>query len=119
MDGKEKNKMKTVKIAEREVNALTKEELLALGYEEFNDTMRKKYPAGSPLGREVGIVIFHAFPWNTSVYDATDRMMTLFYYKRSWDASEFIDDVAKAVHEYRADMEKLGIPEEPEEGEKE
>ena len=34
--------MKTVKIAEHEVNALTKEELLALGYEEVNDTMRNK-----------------------------------------------------------------------------
>ena len=109
--------MKTVKIAEHEVNALTKEELLALGYEEVDDTMRKKYPAGSPIGREVGIVIFHALPQNTSVYDANDRLMTLFYYKRSWDAGEFIDDVAKAVQEYRADMEKLGIPEDPEEGE--
>ena len=114
-----KNKMKTVKIAEHEVNALTKEELLALGYEEVDDTMRKKYPAGSPIGREVGIVIFHALPQNTSVYDANDRLMTLFYYKRSWDAGEFIDDVAKAVQEYRADMEKLGIPEDQEEGEEE
>ena len=111
--------MKTVKIAEREVNALTKEELLALGYEEVNDTMRKNYPAGSPLGREVGEVIFRAFPWNTSVYDAANRLMTLFYYKRSWDESEFIDDVAKAVHEYRTDMEKLRVPEDPEEGEEE
>lgn len=111
--------MKTVKIAEHEVNMLTKEELLALGYEEVNDTMRKKYPAGSPLGREVGIVIFHALPQNTSVYDATDRLLTLFYYKRSWDAGEFIDDIAKAVTEYRVDMEKLGIPEDPEEGEEE
>ena len=114
-----KNKMKTVKIAEHEVNALTKEELLALGYEEVNDTMRKKYPAGSPFGREVGVVIFHVLPQNTSVYDATDRLLTLFYYKRSWDAGEFIDDIAKAVTEYRVDMEKLGIPEDPEEGEKE
>lgn len=111
--------MKTVKIAEREVNALTKEELLALGYEEVNDTMRKNYPSGSPFGREAGEVIFRAFPWNTSVYDATNKLMTLFYYKRSWDTDEFLDDVAKAVQEYRADMEKLGIPEEPEEGEKE
>ena len=109
--------MKTVKIAEHEVNMLTKEELLALGYEEVNDTMRKKYTAGSPLGREVGVVIFHALPQNTSVYDATDRLRTLFYYKRSWDASEFIDDVAKAVQEYRADMEKLGVPEDPEDPE--
>ena len=111
--------MKTVKIAEHEVNALTKEELLALGYEEVNDTMRKKYPAGSTLELEVGVVIFYALPQNTSVYDATDRLLTLFYYKRSWDAAEFIGDIAKAVQEYRADMEKLGIPEEPEEGEKE
>ena len=109
--------MKTVKIAEHEVNMLTKEELLALGYEEVNDTMRKKYPAGSPLGREVGVVIFYELPQNTSVYDATDRLLTLFYYERSWDAGEFIDDIAKAVTEYRVDMEKLGIPEEPEEGE--
>ena len=34
-----KNKMKTVKIAEHEINMLTKEELLALGYEEVNGTM--------------------------------------------------------------------------------
>ena len=115
--------MKTVKIAEHEVNMLTKEELLALGYKEVNNTMRKLYPAGSPLGREVGIVIFHllpwALPWTTSVYDASNSLMTLFYYKRSWDAGEFIDDVAKAVQEYRADMEKLGVPEDPEEGEEE
>ena len=106
--------MKTVKIAEHEVNALTKEELLALGYEEVNDTMRKNYPAGSPFGREVGEVIFRAFPWNTSVYDATNRLMTLFYYKRSWDTDEFLNRVSKAVSEYRDDMKKLGLPDDPE-----
>ena len=111
--------MKTIKIAEHEINVLTKEELLALGYREVEDTMRKEYPTGIPFGREVGLVIFHGVPWKTGVYDATDRLMTLFYYKRSWDASEFIDDVAKAVQEYRSDMEKLGVPEDPEEGENE
>ena len=39
-----KNKMKTIKIAEHEINVLTKEELLALGYREIEDTMRKEYP---------------------------------------------------------------------------
>lgn len=111
--------MKTIKIAEREINVLTKEELLALGYKEIEDTMRKEYPTGIPFGREVGLVIFHEVPWKTGVYDATNRLMTLFYYKRSWDTDEFLDDVAKAVQEYRADMEKLGVPEEPEEGEEE
>ena len=106
--------MKTIKIAEHEISVLTKEELLALGYEEVNDTMRKKYPAGSPLGREVGIVIFHALPQNTRVYNATNKMMTLFYYMYSWDAGEFLDNTAKAILEYRTDMEKLGIPENPE-----
>ena len=109
--------MKTIKIAEHEINVLTKEELLALGYREVEDTMRKEYPTGIPFGREVGLVIFHALPQNTSVYGATDRLLTLFYYKRSWDAGKFIDDIAKAVTEYRADMEKLGVPEDPKEGE--
>lgn len=41
-------------------------------------------------------------------------MMTLFHYVYSWDAGEFLDNTAKAILEYRADMEKLGIPENPE-----
>ena len=106
--------MKTIKIAEHEISVLTKEELLALGYEEVNDTMRKEYPTGIPFGREVGVVIFHALPQNTSVYNATNKMMTLFYYMYSWDAGEFLDNTAKAILEYRTDMEKLGIPENPE-----
>lgn len=115
--------MKTIKIAEREINALTKEELLALGYREVEDTMRKEYPTGVQFGREVGLVIFHEVPWKTGVYDATNKMMTLFHYVYSWDAGEFLDNTAKAILEYRTDMEKLGIPENPEtkepEGEKE
>lgn len=106
--------MKTIKIAEHEINVLTKEELLALGYREFEDTMRKEYPEGIPFGREVGLVIFREVPWNTGVYDAANKMMTLFHYMRSWDAVEFLDNTAKAILEYRKDMEKLGIPENPE-----
>ena len=103
--------MKTVKIAEHEINMLTKEELLALGYREVEDTMRKEYPEGIPFGREVGLVIFHEVPWKTGVYDPTNKMMTLFHYIYSWDAGEFLDNTAKAILEYRTDMEKLGIPE--------
>lgn len=106
--------MKTIKIAEHDVNVLTKEELIALGYKVIGDTMRKEYPAGSPFGHEVGMVIFHEIPWNSGVYDAANKMMSLFYYMRSWDAGEFLDNAAKAVSEYRVDMEKLGIPEIPE-----
>ena len=106
--------MKTIKIAEHEINVLTKEELIALGYREVKDTMRKEYPEGIPFGREVGLVIFHEVPWKTGVYDATNKMMTLFHYIRSWDAGEFLDSVEKAVSEYRSDMERLGIPENPE-----
>lgn len=106
--------MKTIKIAEHEISVLTKEELLALGYKEIEDTMRKEYPTGIPFGREVGLVIFHEVPWKTGVYDATNKMMTLFHYARSWDAGEFLDNTAKAILEYRTDMEKLGIPEDPE-----
>ena len=106
--------MKTIKIAEHEINVLTKEELLALGYKEIEDTMRKEYPTGIPFGREVGLVIFHEVPWKTGVYDATNKMMTLFHYVYSWDAGEFLDNTAKAILEYRTDMEKLGIPENPE-----
>lgn len=112
--------MKTIKIAEHEINVLTKEELLALGYREFEGTMRKEYPEGIPFGREVGLVIFHEAPWNAGVYDAAaNKMMTLFYYMRSWDAGEFLDNAAKAILEYRKDMEKLGIPEIPETKEQE
>lgn len=106
--------MKTIKIAEHEINVLTKKELLALGYKEAEDTMRKEYPEGIPFGRKVGIVIFHEVPRNTGVYDAANKMMTLFCYMRSWDAGEFLDNTAKAILEYRKDMEKLGIPEIPE-----
>ena len=105
--------MKTVKIAEHEVNALTKEELLALGYREFEGTMKKEYPADSLFGREVGMVIFYEVPNNTGVYEVANSMLVLLYYKRSWDAEEFLNNAKKAVLEYRADMEKLGIPEEP------
>ena len=111
--------MKTIKIAEHEINVLTKEELLALGYREVEDTyignlMRKEYPTGIPFGREVGLVIFYEVPGKTGVYDATNKMMTLFHYIYSWDAGEFLDNAAKAILEYRTDMEKLGIPENPE-----
>ena len=106
--------MKTTKIAEHEISVLTKKELLALGYREVEDTMRKEYPEGVPFGHEVGLVIFHEVPGNTGVYDAANKMMALFYYMRSWDAGEFLDNTAKAILEYRTDMEKLGIPENPE-----
>ena len=105
--------MKTIKIAEHEINVLTKEELLALGYREVEGTMRKEYPTGIPFGREVGLVIFHEVPWKNGVYDATNKMMTLFYYERSWDADEFLASVGKAVSEYRSDMERLGIKDDP------
>lgn len=110
--------MKKVKIAEHDVNVLTKEELIALGFREVGDTMRKEYPTGSPTGHEVGIAVFHEIQWNSGVYsyNAANEILSIFYYKRSWDAGEFLDRVAKAVSEYRADMDKLGIPEVPEGG---
>lgn len=106
--------MKTIKIPGHEVNAVTKKELLALGYEQVDDTMRKAYPAGIPLDREVGMVIFREVPGEADVYEVSDTaLLSLSYYLLSWDANEFLDNVAKAVTEYRADMEKLGIPETP------
>ena len=103
--------MKTIEIEKNKINVLTIEELLALGYREFKGTMKKEYPAGSLLGREVGMVIFYEVPNSTGVYEVSNSMLVLLYYKRSWDVKEFLDNATKAVLEYRADMEKLGIPE--------
>ena len=108
--------MKTIEIEKNKINVLTKEELLALGYREFEGTMKKEYPADSLFGREVGMVIFYEVPNNAGVYEVANSMLVLFYYKRSWDVEEFLNNAKKAVLEYRTDMEKLGIPESQSEG---
>lgn len=114
--------MKTIRItkegaeevADRSIDVLTKKELLALGYKETNDTMKKDYPASAPFGREVGTVIFHKVPEAPDTYVADNKLLTLFYYKRPWDAAEFLGRVSNAVSEYRDDMKKLGFPDDPE-----
>lgn len=121
--------MKTIRItehglvdaAERDIDVLTKEELLALGYEEVADTMRKNYPADAPYGREVAVVIFDKVPEMPDLYAANNKFLTLFYYERSWDVADFLRHVTKAVFEYRVDMKELGfqVAGEAEEGEAE
>lgn len=106
--------MKTIKIAEHEAYVLTKKELLALGFKEIDGTMRKEYPTGAQFGREVGLIIFHEIKGNPGAYEAGGRYLTLYWYRLSWDAGEFLDDAAKAVLEYREDMRKLGIKDDPE-----
>lgn len=105
--------MKTIKIAEHEANVLTKKELLALGFEEIDGTMRKEYPTGAQFGREVGLIIFHEVKGNPGAYEAGGRYLTLYWYRLSWDADEFLASVEKAVSEYRSDMERLGIKDDP------
>lgn len=99
------------------METITKQKLLDLKYEEVGDAMRKKYPEddrpeeekNTQPGKEIGIVIFRKEPNSADSYIPDNKFLMLFYYKRSWDANEFLSDLLTAIVQYREDMRALGF----------